>query len=179
VQWVRIGAAVLALIAAFVIALSPDVLYAPVPRTVLFFLLSLILAIFLGSEAVSQLQLQLPGFIFTTTGAVAVCFASLWVLTYLAKPEHQVVVLHIFAENGDEVSLDHSTAVKVYSQGAVPVDHLSRGNKLVLIFPEQVGTVDLAIKPDPFGPAYTGQVSYTGTRITRLTLGKELKQANK
>jgi hypothetical protein len=59
------------------VALSPRVVYAPQPRVVLYFLISVLVSILLGSEAAARLQLELPGFVFVSSGAAAVCFAML------------------------------------------------------------------------------------------------------
>src|SRR5262245_45747205 len=72
------------------VALSPSVIYAPTPRVVLYFLLSLIPAIIFGVEASSRFEFRLPGFCFTTAGAFAVCLGVLFLLTYLSKPEEKI-----------------------------------------------------------------------------------------
>lgn len=158
------------------VALSPRVVYAPQPRVVLHFLLSVFVSILLGAEAVAKLELQLPGFLFVSSGATAICFAMLWVLNHLSKPEEKVAVFYIDDEKGEPVNLewDGALEVRLTAQGLQPTKFVS-SNALVLIFPEQVGEAEIRVRQTGDGRPYVGTVSYAGTRKTTLRLGDQLK----
>lgn len=159
------------------VALSPGVVYAPVPRVVLFALISLLPAVLFGAEAASRFQLKFGGFVFATAGAAAVSLGTLMLLTYLSKPQQQIAVFHVFDENGTPVNnLDRSGAVEVpvTSQG-ISITRFIEGNTVVLIFPEQVGECDLRIKPLSMGKTYSGKVRYSGNRESELRLGTHLR----
>lgn len=159
------------------VALSPRVVYAPVPRVVLFFLVSLLLAILFGTAAMAQLKLELPGFTFVTAGAGALCLGTLWILTRLAKPEEKIAVFHVYDEAGQPVNLQGQGAFQVMLAGSgLQVTTFSSGvNTLVFIFPEQVGDVELLVKKTTNGKPYTGNISFAGSRQIKLFLGKDLK----
>jgi len=161
---------------ALVVALSPRVVYAPQPRVVLYFLLSVLVSILLGAEAAARLQLELPGFVFVSSGATAVCFAMLWVLNRLSKPEEKVAVFHIDDETGEPVNLEWEGAVKVQlTVLGLEVTKLVSGNTLVLIFPEQVAEAEIRVRKTSGGKPYVGTVSYAGSMRTTLRLGDQLK----
>ena len=160
------------------VALSPSVVYAPVPKVVLFCLISFLPAILFGAEAASKFDLQLPGFAFTTAGAAAVALGTLLLLSYLAKPEQQIAVYRIVDQQRQPVlGLDRNGAVEIQlSNQALVVTKLIDGNNLVLIFPEQVSEADVLVKPVLMGPTFFGKVTYGGNRQSELMLGRDLKQ---
>ena len=162
----------------FYVALSPSIVYAPVPKVVLFCLISFLPAILFGAEAASKFNLQLPGFAFTTAGAAALALGTLVLLSHLAKPEQQIAVYHIVDQQRQPVlGLDRDGAVEIQlSNQALVVTKLIDGNNLVLIFPEQVGEAEVLVKPVLSGPAYFGKVTYAGNRQSELMLGRDLKQ---
>ena len=159
------------------VALSPSVVYAPVPKVVLFCLISFLPAILFGAEAASKFNLKLPGFAFTTAGAAAVALGTLLLLNHLAKPEQQIAVYRIVDQQRQPVlGLDREGAVEIQlSNQALVVTKLIDGNNLVLIFPEQIGEADVLVKPVLTGPTYFGKVSYAGNRQSELMLGRDLK----
>ena len=69
--FLRWGVTILILLVGLYVALSPSLVYAPVPKVILFCLVSFLPAILFGAEASSQFKLGLPGFVFATTGAAA------------------------------------------------------------------------------------------------------------
>lgn len=157
------------------VALSPKVVYAPVPRIVLFFLISLLLAILFGAEAVAQLKLELPGFTFVTAGASALCLGTLWILTKLSKPEEQIAVFHVYDEKGAPVNLEWEGAYKVLlSSLGLHVTTFASGSTLVCIFPQQVGEAELQVKKRT-DETYVGTIGFAGSRQVKLVLGKDLK----
>jgi hypothetical protein len=168
-------AAILAL--AVYVVFSPSTVYAPVPKIALYTLLSLLPAILLGAEAASRFEFKLPGFIFVTGGSAGLFLFVLLFLTSHTKPEQQIAVFRIFDENNQPVgNLDRTGAVEVpLTDNGLSITKLVDGNAIVLIFPEQVGECELRIKPMSLGKVYVGRVSYSGTRESRLSLGKQLK----
>lgn len=173
----RYVVAIACLIIALYVVLWPAVAYAPVPKVVLFLLISLLPAILFGAEAASRLEFKIPGFVFTTIGAGALCFGGLALLTHYSKPEEQIAVFHILDENQQPVNnLDRPGAVQVLLTGkGLTVTKFLDGNAVVLIFPEQVGECELQIKPSAIGKTYIGKVTYSGNRESDLVFGKQLK----
>lgn len=173
---VRIAVMLVILTIAVIVALSPRIVYAPQPRVVLYFLLSILPAILLGSEAVAQLKLSLPGFTFVSGGATAICFAALWLLNHLSKPEEKLAIFYIYDEQGKDLNIEWKDAVRVLlSATGLQVTKFISGNALVLIFPEQVGEAEIQVRKTAGGPFYGGTVSYAGSRSMKLRVGKELK----
>jgi hypothetical protein len=144
----------------------------------LFFLVSLLAAILFGAEAMSRLQLQLPGFSFVTAGAAALCLGTLWILNRLAKPEEKIAVFHVYDEHGQPVNLQAQGAFNTLLAGSgLQVTPLLAGvNTLLVVFPEQVDEVELHVKKTDRDKAYAGKIKFAGTRQARLVLGKDLKQ---
>lgn len=176
---VRIVVLVLILFVGIIVALSPSLVYAPTPRVVLYFLISLLPAILFGAEATSKFQFKLPGFCFTTAGVFAACLGTLFVLTNLSKPEEKIAVFQVFDENGQAVPLDWDGALEVpITDRGLTVSRFVSGNTVILIFPEQVSEVELRIKRLSTGPAFSGTVGYAGSRTSKLFLGKQLKSSS-
>jgi hypothetical protein len=173
----RIIVAVVVLVVGIYVALSPSVVYAPTPRVVLYCLISFLPAILFGAEAVAKFRLQLPGFAFTVIGAAAISLGTLFLLTYLSKPQQQITVFRIVDENRQPViGLDREGAIDVLLSGeGLQVTKLVDGNNVVLIFPEQVGECEVRVRPLTFGPMYSGKIAYAGNRQTELILGRDLK----
>lgn len=109
----RVVVLILILLLGIFVALSPGVVYAPAPKVILYFLISLLPAMLFGAEASSKFQLRLPGFCFTTMGAFAACLGTLVVLTNLSKPAEKIAVFHILDESSQSVMLDWAGGVEV------------------------------------------------------------------
>jgi hypothetical protein len=173
---VRIAVIIVILLVGVWVALSPGLVYAPTPRVVLYLLVALLPAILFGAEATSQFKLNLPGFIFSTTGAAAVCLGALMLLTYLSKPEAKIAVYQVYDTAGQPLPLQGSGLVEVpVTPDGFSVAHFVEGNTVVLIFPEQAAQAVLRVKKFSTGPWYSATVTYAGSRLTSLTLDKELK----
>lgn len=173
---VRVGASIAILLMAMAVAFMPNLFYAPVPKIVLFFLVSMLPAILLGAEASDRFQLNLGWMVAVIGGGAAVSFVAFYLLVTFAKPEQQIAVFEIVDENNQEVSLEWDGAYKVSLAGsALSVTHLAKGNQLVVIFPEQVASVTLSVRKSSQGEWYSGSLSYTGTRSLSKALGKDLK----
>ncbi len=171
----KIVAIVLVLGLALYVAFTPDVVYAPVPKMVLFFLISIIPATLIGADVASKFSLKLPGIAFTTVGACAIFFAALTMLTKYAKPEEQIAVYEIIDENDEKVPLEWGAVDIPITHKGMTVTKFVSGNAVALIFPEQVGKVPIRVKKAPAGKTYSGSVTYAGSRTSTLKLGKELK----
>lgn len=173
---VRVVVLVLILLVGLSVALSPALVYAPTPRVVLYFLISLLPAILFGAEVASKFEMKLPGFVFATGGAFAVCLGTLLVLSQLSKPEQQIAVFQVYDEHAHEVVLDWDGAVKVLPDpGGLSATKFVDGNIVILVFPEQAGEVKLQVKKESHGQPYVGTVTYAGNRTSELFLGKQLK----
>lgn len=171
----KVVAIIVVLALGLYVAFSPTLVYAPVPRIVLFFLICLLPAILLGAEASSQFRLELRGFLFTTAGACAVFFGALVLLNYLSKPGEKIVVYQIVDEDRRPVPLNFPGALQVDVTGqAMTVTKFIDNNTLILVFPEQVSAVDISVRKDSFGPVYSGSVTYSGVKSYKLVLGKDL-----
>src|ERR1700730_11393913 len=146
---VQIIAAIVILVLGVIVALSPSLVYAPTPRVILFFLIAILPGLIFGFEASSRLEFRLPGLVFTTAGAFAACLGALIIMNNLAKPQEKIAVFRILDSNGDSVSLDANSAVDVpVTQSGLGVTKFVDRDTVILIFPEQVGSAELRIKPN-------------------------------
>jgi hypothetical protein len=170
---VRIVAIVAILIVALIVALSPSTFYAPVPRTILFWLSAIMPALLLGAEAANTtVRLKLPTLVITSTGAFAVCLAGLYFLTKMAKPEQQIAVYDVVDKQGQPVLLDVPGILDVKTTNTgLSVTHFEKGNTIVLIFPEQVAECVLNIKEASVDSRATPvTVGYAGNYRRTITL---------
>jgi hypothetical protein len=157
------------------VALVPGITFAPTPRVVLFFIISTIPALLFGSEIQSRFQVSLPGFIFSVAGAGAIFFGALFLLDHLAKPEVRIAVFSFYDEDGEELYIDAPGILEVKDTHlGLSVNNFSKKNTLILIFPEQVPEVEVAVRKIFGGKVYRRNLSYSGNRKMNLTLGKEL-----
>lgn len=157
------------------VALAPGITYAPTPRVVLFFIISTIPALLFGSEIRSHFKVSLPGFIFSVAGAGAIFFGALFLLDHLAKPEERIAVFSIYDEDGEELYIDAPGILEVKdTPSGLSVNDFCKKNTLILIFPEQVPDVEIAVRKIMGGKVYRGSLSYSGNRKMNLKLGQEL-----
>ena len=175
VRWLVIGVIV---ILGVVVACMPGLVYAPVPKVVLLFLVAILPAILLGAEAGDRLQLNLGWLVAVVGGSAAVCFLAFYLLMSFAKPEQQIAAFQIYDEQGNPVSLEWEGAYQVaFGSTALQATTLTKGNQLVVIFPEQVASVQLSVRKSSQGPWYRGALSYSGNRTYEKHLGRDLVRA--
>ena len=67
------------------VAMSPELVYAPTPRAVLFLLVAILPAILLAAEATAEFKMRLPGFVATGGGSFAVMIIVLFLLAYFTN----------------------------------------------------------------------------------------------
>lgn len=176
-QWFRvaIGLAIVGL--GVYVALSPGTIYSPVPRVVLFLLISILPAILFGSEAASRFTMDLKVFAFTTGGAFAVVMGCLVLLDHLSRPAYAVSIYQVVDRGGEPVSLEHDGAVTIGAGSGLPAfSHYVSGNSIIVVFPEQLPPLTLTIRHPPRPPSrktYSGAIHYTDAKAT-LVLGKDL-----
>ncbi len=176
----RVVAIVVILVIMAIVALSPAVIYSPVPRNILYALVSIFVAILLGAETSARFKFQWLGFSIVLVGTGALCAALLVLLTYLSKPEQQIAAFNIVDENGKKVDLNWDGALQVPTMGnGISANPFSKGNTLLLIFPEQVGEQEIRVKKTSDGQEYVGTIKYAGTRTVTLKLGVDLLPTNK
>jgi hypothetical protein len=170
----KIGAAIAILVLGVFVALSPGLVYAPTPRIILYFLVASLPSLLFGAEATSRFEMKLPGFVFTTAGACAVCFGGLLLLNHLSKPAENIAVFHVVGETGDDINLDRAGVLKVRttSSGNTVTNFVDK-DTLVLIFPEQVGTVDIEVTDVSRSATYAIPVSYTGNRSSTIRMDRK------
>jgi hypothetical protein len=160
----------------FYVAVSPSLVYAPTPRIVLFFLLAFLPSLLLGATAADKFGFAGLGFTVVTTGACAAFFTALFLLAHFSQPEEKIAVFQIYDERNNPVKLDWSGALEVpVTSRGLTVTRFVDGNNLILVFPEQVGSVELRIKKALSGSTYSGTVGYAGSRTSKLVLGTQLK----
>lgn len=173
----RLVAMALILVLMGYVVLSPTATYAPVPRMMLFLLASSAIAIFLGAEASTRLELKLPGFALVTAGTAALAFGLLWFLTNTLKPDLQVAIYQVQDEGGRDVRVDLDGLVQVNEiPSGRPAFFVSQGNYLVLLFPELVPEELIKLRKATDTPYYQGKVSYAGNHQMILKLGTDLKK---
>jgi len=174
---VRPVATIAALAIAVWAALRPDVIYAPVPKAVLFVMVALVPAVLLAGEAVVRLDLKWPGFAVTATGTAALAITLLLILDHISQPEERVVAFEVREPNGDPfVGLEVAGNVRL-TAGALEPQYCAKGNKLYFVFPEQVGDVELGVQTA--GRWHYGTIRYAGERRPVLTIGEDLKAAGR
>lgn len=160
------------------VALSPGLFYAPTPRIVLFFIISVIPAILFGNEAKAKFDIKLPGFIFSVVGSGAIFFGSLFLLDKVSKPAIQIAVYQFYDERSKPVALDGVGVFEIRENTlGTKVNSFIRGNTLVVIFPEQIGEIKVELHKTSL-KSYTGILDYTGVRESEIYLGKDLKLVN-
>ncbi|MCB2206208.1 hypothetical protein KQI65_15805 [bacterium] len=175
--WLKIGIAVIIVALGLYVSLSPTIVYAPTSRVVLFLLIAILPAILFGAEAASRFKMELKGFLFTTTGSFAACLGLLFLLNYLAKPEEAIAVYNIFDKNGQEIAIDWDGAIEIdLTERGLAVTKFVEENTVILVFPEQVGRVQVAIRRALQDQPYIGYLTYAGSRTARLVLGEDLVQ---
>ena len=159
------------------VAFSPQISYANTPKTILFFLASIWFAIQVGTEATTRFKLEFPGFLFVTTGSAALCLGTLWVLTALSNPGVQVGVYEVLDEKGNPLNLepDYAFTLGEGSKDGVQARYFINGNRLALIYPEQVVSQSITIKKSLAGERYVGVLSYAGEVVQRIRLGTQIK----
>jgi hypothetical protein len=173
----RVAAVAAILLLMAFIALTPTVTYAPVPRLVLFTLASSAIAIFLGAEASTKLELRFPGFALITAGTAALAFGLLWYLNSTLKPDLQVAIYQVQDETGNDVRVDYDGLVQINEiPSGRPAFFVAKGNYLVVLFPELVPEEFVKIRQTTDGAFYRGKVSYAGNRQMILKLGADLKK---
>lgn len=160
---------------AAIVALSPTVVYAPVPRTVLFFVMGLVPGLVFGEKAQAEFKFGLPGFALTATGVTAVVFGAAVLLTNLAAPDERIAICHFFDEEGRELSLE-TTAISISTDGSMKPNHYIDGHNLVMVFPEQLGEIDVTLTLPGTGKQFRGSLGYASVRENpRRDLGKEFR----
>lgn len=173
---IEYGLPLLCLLVASVTILQPSIVYAPQARVTLFLVLALMPAAFFATRVAAHFELKLPGFALTAGGAMGAVFGTFLLLNHFSKPEEQIAVFDIRDESGTAIPLELPQTVEVgTSSSGVSVTKCTAGNRLFLVFPEQVPTVDVDIVHPATGKRYGGHLSYAGTRTYRVRLGKDLK----
>lgn len=172
----RVIAIALILLLLLVVALSPGLVYAPVPRIVLFLLASVFLAVLIGAEASTRFRLKLPGFLFVTGGASALALGTLFALVHLTKPDKQVVVFEVMDSSGEKVNLGVFGALELerHSSGLQPTVFVN-GNAAVFIFPEQLIEQAIVVRTSTGGQGYRGVISYAKPPAVPLRISKDLQ----
>lgn len=177
---IRIVSAIAILAVAIFVALAPNVVYAPVPRVVLFLLVAILPAILFGAEFAAKFEFKLPGLLISASLVTGAIFGLLYLLNHFAKPEEKIAVYQIVDENNAPVTLDFEDAVIVpVTPNGLTVTKFVDGNTVILIFPEQVGQAEILVKKSPSDVTYTGQVNYAGTRRSKLMLGTDLQSSRR
>lgn len=173
---VRIFVALALLGLGFYVALGPSVGYTPTQRIVLLLLVSLIPTLLLAAEVKSvYFEIKTPALVLGATGVGAFFFVTLHYIVQQTKPEEQIAVFYVVDEEGADVSLEPEYALMVSTTArGLAVRRFVDANTMILIFPEQVPSVEIAVRKLPHGPAYRGEVSYAGVRTSRLQLGTHL-----
>lgn len=167
------GAVILALLV--LVALNPQLTYAPVPRVILFLLASVFPALLIATTAATKLKLEAKGFLFATSGASAFFVGLLLILAHLAKPELQVVMFDVIDETGERVNLNPDFAFTMESnKSGLTANHFIKGNSVVLIFPEQLTEQRIGVKLANDGKPYHGAINYARPPTEPLRIGKDL-----
>jgi hypothetical protein len=161
----------------WIIICRPTMVYAPSARVVLYLLVSIVPAVLFATVVAAQFEMKLPGFTMTAGGAFAGVLIVFVLLNHFSKPEEQIAAFQVVGENGDQVTLEAAGTVSVVgddaSRGLTPT-YCVDGDKLLMIFPEQLAAARVTIKHPGSGVIYRGRIEYAGTKTSELALGKDL-----
>jgi len=171
---VKIVAILTILIVTVYIVLHPYISYLQTPRIVLFFLISMLPAILLGSEVTNHFELKLPAFILTTTGAAAVFFGALMLLVYFSKEDQKFAVYNVYNESRSSFSLEFQNIA--IEGGNVKTDYFTKQNHLLVIFPPGIDMLKMEMHNSANNRGYNCSISYSGNKERdSLIIGKDLK----
>jgi hypothetical protein len=168
-----VGLVILALLV--FVALNPNLTYAPVPRVILFLLAAVFPALFITTTAATKFRLEAKNFLFMTTGASAFFLFLLFALTYLAKPQLQVVMFEVVDKDNTQVNLAPMGAFQLEAhQSGISANAFIKGNAVVMVFPEQIVEQRIRVKLATDGPVYSAPISYAKPPTKPLRIGTDL-----
>ncbi len=157
------GAAILIL--ALIVALNPNVAYAPTPRVILYFLMSVFPAIIFAGELQAKFEFTVGKFVAAGSGVFAAMLILLLTLDYLTKVELPVTVYEVVRAD------DNTKPYAIDGPGAVMVESDSKGrsatvftkaNQLLVIFHKESPKAYLKIR-GPDGAMQSLPVVYSGS----------------
>lgn len=164
--------AVLVALGVFV-ALMPSLTFAPVPKMMLLFLVSLLPAILFGSKITAQFNLEIKGMVISTGGMFASILILMLFFYSLTKPEQQIAVFQIYENSQTNkfiLDLPDSVSFDANATNLFPTKYQT-GNTLILIFPEQLGSISVRFKSGQ-NIVYRKTLSYAGNRESIITLSQ-------
>lgn len=148
----------------------PSIVFAPTPRIVVFFALSILPIIVLTENISARLKVSIGnGLVFHATGATAVVFFGLFCLVKLSRPDIQRAIYHVKERGvGDAVWISansDSAEVRAAKRGGAPVMYVSKST-IILDFPEQVEQATLILRDQAGGKVCERAISYTEEQTT-------------
>jgi hypothetical protein len=158
-------------ILAIFIALSPSVVYQPVPRVIVFMLIAIATGLALGRQVTGSLQISGGWATATFGGIVAVVFGAFFLLTRAATPDLNVRVYEV-TDGGQPVGLHGAGVLEVRSTTDTPVDHCATGDKLFVLFPSSAPSARVHVSWR--GRRHSGIVD-AAAPVRTLRIGDELQ----
>ena len=156
------GIAILAL--AFFVALNPNVAYAPTPRVILFFLMSILPAILFAGELQAKFNFSVGKFVAAGSGVFAAMMIILFVLDHLTKVELPITIYNVLrAENKKTYPIDGPGVTNVESDGqGRTATVFTKGNQLLVIFHKDSPTAYIKVRSSD-GEMQDVTVQYSGS----------------
>lgn len=171
----RVGSTIAILGVAIFVALNPEKMYVGPPKVILFILVAMLPGVLLATEVTTRFQLQLPGFLLTATGSVAVVFGSFYMLEKFSTPAELVGIYTLLDEENQPLEAAENEDVVTLRSDASPIPLLPivKSNSVVVVFPQQIPIVTMTVHPCRECPRYRGTVSFM-ERSRELKLGAQL-----
>lgn len=110
-------------------------------------------------------------------GSFAVVLIGFYALHHFSRPEVQIAAYAVVDQNGQSITLEAPGQIEMdWGTNAVQTTYCATGNRLIVVFPEQLSQVGLGVQSPPGSHHwYRGSVSYVGSRGYTLKLGEHLK----
>ncbi len=130
-------------------ALRPGTLCDPDQKLVLFFLLSVLAGLLFTGQG-TRFNTQFKWFALRATGATAVMFGCLCLMTALAgrlDPGVRFVVVHVDDESGNDLPLLSAESIRVLAvDGTAHMKMAVTGNEALVVFPGHVRQINVTLK---------------------------------
>lgn len=161
----------------YIVIVNPSAGYSPSAQASLHFLTAIAGAILFASTTSANLSWSDGKAKMAVAGSFAVVLIGFYVLHHFSRPEVQIAAYAVVNESGQPITLEAPGQITMdWGGNAVQTTYCATGNRLIVVFPEQLTQVGLSVQSPPGSPHwYRGPVSYVGSRGYTLKLGEQLK----
>jgi len=177
--WLRLGACVAILVMNIIILLiNPTSGYSSFSRSTLNFLTAASAAVLFMSTTNALFKWNSKtGASVTIVGSFVLVIVGFELLVHAGRPDLQMTAYEVVDENNQAITIEAKDQIdmgrnRVGLQPTYCVD----GNKMLLVFPEQLTEVGVGIEHPPGSHHWhRGKITYVGTQAYTLKLGSDLK----